>query len=101
MDQEFQSQQNLCVIIRRIAKNQYIPSMQPIHATSDMKWGAFADFKENEIGKLKQGYQADLVILDRDVSRVPAKDLLKTRVLRTYVRGKQVFGTADFKPANP
>ncbi len=63
-------------------------------------WGAFAAFKENEIGRLKQGYRADLIILDRDVSRVPAKDLLKTRVLRTYVRGEQVFGTTDFESAS-
>jgi hypothetical protein len=63
-------------------------------------WGALAAFKENEIGRLKQGYRADLIILDRDVSRVPAKDLLKIRVLRTYVRGGQVFGTTDFESAS-
>jgi predicted amidohydrolase YtcJ len=63
-------------------------------------WGAFAAFKENEIGRLKQGYRADLITLDRDVSRVPAKDLLKIRVLRTYVRGGQVFDTTDFESAS-
>ena len=161
--------------IQRIAANQYIPSMQPTHATSDMKWvasrlgleraqttyawrslveagaivaggsdapvepinpfwglyaaetrqdhfgqpeggfiprerltrsqalqmyttwGAFAGFKENESGRLKQGYRADLVILDRDISRVPVQDLLKTRVLATYVRGEQVFGATHFE----
>ncbi len=161
--------------IMRIAKNQYIPSMQPTHATSDMKWvesrlgleraqttyawrslieagaiiaggsdapvesvnpfwglyaaetrqdhfgrpaggfiprekltrsqalqmyttwGAFAGFEENEIGRLKQGYRADLVILDRDISRLPVKDLLKTTVLATYVRGEQVFGAINFE----
>ena len=159
----------------RIATNQYIPSMQPTHATSDMKWvesrlgleraqttyawrslieagaiiaggsdapvesvnpfwglyaaetrqdhfgrpaggfiprekltrsqalqmyttwGAFAGFEENEIGRLKQGYRADLVILDRDISRAPVKDLLKTKVLATYVRGEQVFGATNFE----
>jgi predicted amidohydrolase YtcJ len=161
--------------IGRIAENHYIPSMQPTHATSDMKWvesrlgleraqttyawrslidagsivpggsdapvepvnpfwglyaaetrqdhlgqpaggfipqeritraqalqmyttwGAFAGFKENEIGKLKEGYQADLIILDKDISRAPVKDLLNTQVLRTYVRGEQVFNKTGFE----
>jgi predicted amidohydrolase YtcJ len=60
-------------------------------------WGAFASFKENEIGRLKEGYRADLVILDRDISRVPVKDLIKTRVLATYVHGEQVFGATNFE----
>ena len=60
-------------------------------------WGAFAGFKENEIGQLKEGYQADLIILDKDISRVPAKDLLNTQVLRTYVRGEQVFNRTGFE----
>ena len=45
-------------------------------------WGAFAGFKENEIGKPKLAYRAD-----RDNSHTPVKDLLKTRVLAAYVRG--------------
>ncbi len=158
--------------IHRIAENHYIPSMQPRHATSDMKWvesrlglqraqttypwrslikagaivpggsdapvepvnpfwgmyaaetrqdhlgqpaggfipqeritrsqalqmyttwGAFAGFEENEIGKLKKGYQADVIILDTDISRVPVEDLLNTHVIRTYVRGEQVYDKA-------
>ncbi len=43
------------------------------------------------------GYRADLVILDRDIGRVPVKDLLKTTVLATYVRGEQVFGAINFE----
>jgi cytosine/adenosine deaminase-related metal-dependent hydrolase len=62
-------------------------------------WGAFAGFKENEIGKLKKGYQADLIILDKDISRAPVKDLLNTQVLRTYVRGEQVFNKPGFLSA--
>ena len=60
-------------------------------------WGAFAGFKENEIEKLKEGYQADLIILDKDISRAPVKDLLNTQVLRTYVRGEQVFDKTGFE----
>jgi predicted amidohydrolase YtcJ len=54
-------------------------------------WGAFAGFDDKRIGMLKEGYQADLVIVDRDVSRIPAQDLLDTQVLATYLRGKRVY----------
>ncbi len=60
-------------------------------------WGAFACFKENEIGKLKEGYQADLIILDKDISRAPVRDLINTQVLRTYARGEQVFNKTGFE----
>lgn len=54
-------------------------------------WGAFAGFDEQRIGMLKSGYQADLIIVDRDVSRVPAQELIEAQVLATYVRGKRVY----------
>ena len=54
-------------------------------------WGAFAGFDEKRIGMLKSGYQADLIIVDRDVSQVPAQELIEARVLATYVRGKKVY----------
>jgi predicted amidohydrolase YtcJ len=31
------------------------------------------------------------VVLDRDITRVPAPEILHTRVLRTVVAGKTVF----------
>jgi predicted amidohydrolase YtcJ len=34
---------------------------------------------------------ADLVVLDRDITKVPPADILKTRVLRTVVGGKTVY----------
>jgi predicted amidohydrolase YtcJ len=54
-------------------------------------WGAFAGFDEKRIGVLKEGYQADLIIVDRDVSRIPPQDLIEARVLATYLRGKKVY----------
>jgi hypothetical protein len=53
-------------------------------------WGAFAAFDEKQIGMLEEDYQADLVIVDRNVSRIPAQDLIDTQVLATYLRGKRV-----------
>ncbi len=54
-------------------------------------WGAFAGFDEERIGMLKDGYQADLIIVDRDVSRIPSQELIETQVLATYLRGKLVY----------
>jgi predicted amidohydrolase YtcJ len=34
---------------------------------------------------------ADFVVLDRDLTKVPAPEILKTRVLRTVVGGKTTY----------
>jgi predicted amidohydrolase YtcJ len=54
-------------------------------------WGAFAGFDENRIGSIREGGQADLIIVDRDISRVSAVQLIDTRVLATYLRGRKVY----------
>jgi predicted amidohydrolase YtcJ len=52
---------------------------------------AYAEFAEKWKGKLTPGFVADFVVLDRDLTRVPPADILKTRVLRTVVGGKTVY----------
>ena len=52
---------------------------------------AFAELAESWKGKLAPGYVADFVVLDRDLTRIPAPEILKTRVLRTIVAGKTVY----------
>ncbi len=52
---------------------------------------AFAEFEEKEKGKLVPGMLADLVVLDRDVTAIPAREILQTKVLRTVVGGKTVY----------
>ena len=52
---------------------------------------AYAQFAEKEKGTLAPGMLADLVVLDRDLTKVAPLDLLKTRVLRTVVGGKTVY----------
>ena len=52
---------------------------------------AYAEFAEEQKGKLAPGYDADFILLDRDITVVPAPDLLKTEVLETYVAGRQVY----------
>lgn len=57
------------------------------------KGSAFAEFEEKEKGTLAPGMLADFVELDRDITSVPAKEILGTKVLRTIVGGKVVYET--------
>jgi predicted amidohydrolase YtcJ len=50
---------------------------------------AYAEFAEGYKGKLIPGHVADFVVLDRDLTKVPA--ILKTQVLRTVVDGRTVY----------
>jgi predicted amidohydrolase YtcJ len=52
---------------------------------------AYAVFAENSRGKLAPGYLADLVLLDRDITAMPAQAIDKVRVLATVVGGRVVF----------
>ncbi len=52
---------------------------------------AFQMFRENEIGSLEPGKQADLIVLDRDPFRIDVEDLHKVRVLQTFVAGDVVY----------
>ena len=52
---------------------------------------AYAQFAERDKGMLQPGMWADFVVLDRDITQVPAPEILHTRVLRTVVAGKTVF----------
>lgn len=52
--------------------------------------GAFAEFRENEIGSLEAGKFADFIVVDRDLLSVPESEIFSTKVLETYVNGKKV-----------
>ncbi len=54
-------------------------------------WPAHAAFQEKEMGSITSGKLADFVILDQDIMRVPAELVLRTKVVATYVGGKEVF----------
>ena len=55
-------------------------------------WAAKADFMENEVGSLERGKKADFVILDQDLLKATAGNVLKTKVLATYLGGVKVYG---------
>lgn len=53
---------------------------------------AYAEFEEGKKGQLVVGQYADFVVLSGDLTKIPPADILKTKVLRTVVGGKVVFG---------
>jgi predicted amidohydrolase YtcJ len=52
---------------------------------------AYAEFAEKTKGQLAPGMLADIVVLDRDITKVAPAEILKTNVLRTVVGGKTVY----------
>ena len=50
-----------------------------------------AEFAERHKGKLAPGYDADFILVDRDLYTVAAPEILKTKVLETFVAGQQVY----------
>lgn len=53
--------------------------------------GAYAAFEEARKGSLVAGKLADLVMLSRDIMRVPPAEILKTRVTLTVLGGEIVY----------
>jgi predicted amidohydrolase YtcJ len=52
---------------------------------------AFAEFEEKTKGVLAPGYLADMVVLDRDITKAMPQELLHTVVLRTVLGGVTVY----------
>ncbi|KAF7315179.1 Amidohydrolase 3 [Mycena indigotica] len=53
---------------------------------------AYASFAENELGSLTISKRADFVVLDHDIMRIPAAEILGTRVVATVIDGKVAYG---------
>jgi predicted amidohydrolase YtcJ len=60
---------------------------------------AFALKQERTTGSLELGKRADFVVLDRDIFTLDPFDLHSTRVLLTYLDGRQVYAAAQ--PGKP
>lgn len=54
-------------------------------------WAAKANFEEKEKGSLEAGKFADFVILDTDILKSTPQNILKTKVLKTYLNGEKVY----------
>jgi predicted amidohydrolase YtcJ len=52
---------------------------------------AYAEFAEKRKGQLKAGFEADYILLDRNLLTCTAPEILGTKVLETVVGGKTVY----------
>jgi hypothetical protein len=53
--------------------------------------GAYAEFAEKAKGLIKEGFLADLAVIDRDLFRIPAEGIADARVKTTIVAGRVVY----------
>lgn len=60
-------------------------------------WAARVGFMEDEIGSLEVGKKANFIILDQDLMKEKEVDILKTRIIATYLDGMRVFSESDQK----
>jgi predicted amidohydrolase YtcJ len=56
---------------------------------------AYAEFAEKHKGKLIPGYDADFILVDRDLYKVGAPALLFTQVIQTMVAGQDSLATPE------
>lgn len=54
-------------------------------------WPAKGSFDEKRKGSIETGKDADFVLLDRDIMTCPEMDILKAKVLATWVNGEEVY----------
>jgi predicted amidohydrolase YtcJ len=56
---------------------------------------AYVNHLDKETGSIVPGKSADLIVLDRDLFKIPTTDIHNAKVLVTLFRGKPVFGSLD------
>jgi predicted amidohydrolase YtcJ len=54
-------------------------------------WPAYAAFQESMIGSISLGKYADFVVLDQDIMTMPGEEILRTKVLATFLGGQLVY----------
>ena len=54
-------------------------------------WNAYAQFEENQKGQLKEGFAADLTVIDSDLLKDEPNKVREGSVLATFKSGRRVF----------
>ena len=62
--------------------------------------GAFVNRQEKETGSIEVGKDADLIVLDKNLFTIPARQIHKARVLLTLLHGREVFRDPAFHAAD-
>ena len=53
--------------------------------------GAYSLFRENEIGSLKKGKLADVILLDKNLFKIPSHEIHQAEVIMTIFNGRIVY----------
>ena len=95
--ESFEPVQGIYCAVTRLAKNgdgPYLPEQalsveDAIYAyTAESAWNTG---EENIKGKVKAGFLADFITMDRDLYTIDPKDILNAKVTRTFVGGEKVY----------
>jgi len=54
-------------------------------------WAAKAAMQEKQLGSLEAGKKADFIVLSQDLMKVTEQQVLASKVVSTYIGGKQVY----------
>ena len=55
------------------------------------RYGAYANFEEDEKGSIEIGKFADFIILDNDLLTLPDDRIPRTKIVATFINGELVF----------
>jgi len=58
--------------------------------------GAYLNREEKETGSIEPGKSADLIVLDRDLFKIPPEQIHEAKVVLTLLEGKEVFRSSAF-----
>jgi predicted amidohydrolase YtcJ len=58
--------------------------------------GAYANFLENETGSIEVGKKADLIVLNKNLLKIPVTGIGQVKVLMTLFEGEEVFVDSSF-----
>ncbi len=59
-------------------------------------WAAYGAFAEHRRGQIRDGFDADLTFLDRNILEIPHTEILGTQILATMTAGKFTFRHPSF-----